>query len=103
MGVNQRRAKFLRAAELRETEVGPTPIDWLIVRMDELTDAERPISYGIVQTGRHVQNGVPCLRVMDIHKGKVKLDDLITTTEEISNAYRRTKLRAGDLVVPLRG
>lgn len=90
-------------SSLHETEVGPVPIDWSIVRLEEITDPERPISYGIVQTGPRIQNGVPCLRVVDIQDGKIHLDDLITTSEEISNAYKRTKLRDGDLVVPLRG
>jgi len=92
-----------RLGALRETEVGPVPADWNIVRLGEITDPDRPISYGIVQTGPRVLNGVPCLRVVDIQDGKVQLDDLITTSTEISNSYRRTKLREGDLVVPLRG
>lgn len=100
--MNEPSAKYLPKA-LHETEVGPTSFEWKIFRLDEITDRERPISYGIVQTGPRIQNGVPCLRVVDIRDGKIQLDDLITTSEEISNAYRRTKLREGDLVVPLRG
>ena len=94
MEVREPDAKYISKA-LLETEVGLTPVDWVIVRLDEITDSERPISYGIVQTGPRLQNGVPCLRVVDIHDGKTQLDDLITTSEEISNAYRRTKLREG--------
>ena len=95
-------ARYLSRA-MRETDVEPTPVDWVIVRLDEIADPDRPISYGIVQTGPRLLNGVPCLRVVDIQDGKIQLDDLITTSEEISSAYRRTKLREGDLVVPLRG
>ncbi len=102
MEVNEPNAQYLPKAQ-RETEVGPIPIDWEIARLDEITDRERPISYGIVQTGPRIQNGVPCLRVVDIQDGRIRVDDLITTSEEISSAYRRTKLREGDLVVPLRG
>lgn len=102
MEVRETNAKYFSNA-LRETEVGPIPLDWSIVSLDEITDSERPISYGIVQTGPRIQNGVPCLRVVDIQNGKILHGDLITTSEEISNAYRRTKLREGDLVAPLRG
>lgn len=102
MEVKEPSALYLPNAQ-RETEVGPIPVDWEIARLDEITDRERPISYGIVQTGPRVQNGIPCLRVVDIQDGKIRAADLITTTDEISNAYRRTKLRKDDLVVPLRG
>jgi type I restriction enzyme S subunit len=87
----------------KQTEVGPIPQDWEVRRLAEITDPQRPISYGIVQTGANVPNGIPCLRVVDINEGQISKLDLITTTKEISDAYRRTVLRAGDLVMPLRG
>jgi type I restriction enzyme S subunit len=41
--------------------------------------------------------------VLDIHEGRINKTELITTSKEISDSYRRTVLRAGDLVMPLRG
>jgi type I restriction enzyme S subunit len=41
--------------------------------------------------------------VVDIQDGRINKADLITTSERISNAYKRTILTAGDLVMPLRG
>ena len=87
----------------KETEVGSIPENWEVAPLGELTDPKRPISYGIVQTGRSVPNGVKCLRVLDINGGRINKNDLITTTKEISDACKRTALRAGDLVMPLRG
>nr|WP_290447628.1 restriction endonuclease subunit S [Pseudomonas sp. 21LCFQ02] len=71
--------------------------------MDAITEQQRPISYGIVQTGPNVMNGIPCLRVLDINDGKINRSDLITTSKQISDAYKRTVLKEGDLVMPLRG
>lgn len=85
------------------TEVGVIPEDWEVRNMSEITDPQRPISYGIVQTGPNVQNGIPCLRVLDINDGQINKSELITTTKQISDAYRRTVLKEGDLVMPLRG
>lgn len=79
------------------------PCDWEIYSLGFLTDANRPISYGIVQTGRNIPNGVPCLRVVDIENGRISKSNLIATTEEISTSYKRTVLKSGDLVMPLRG
>ena len=87
----------------KQTEVGVIPEDWEIEPLGALTDPKRPISYGIVQTGPSVPNGVRCLRVLDVDDGRVNKSDLITTTKSISDAYKRTVLRSGDLVMPLRG
>jgi type I restriction enzyme, S subunit len=85
------------------TEVGVIPDDWEVWELSQVVENERPISYGIVQTGKYIENGVRCIRVIDIVNGKVNKDNLITTSEEISNSYKRTILRNGDLIIALRG
>lgn len=87
----------------KQTEVGVIPKDWVVPSLSELTEAQRPISYGIVQTGPNVPNGIRCLRVLDINDGRINKTELITTSRQISDAYRRTILQEGDLVMPLRG
>lgn len=87
----------------KQTEVGVIPEEWDVRRLDKLTEQQRPISYGIVQTGANLPNGIPCLRVVDINDGIINKTDLIRTSKRISDAYRRTILKAGDLVMPLRG
>ncbi len=103
MEVREPNARYLVKPGFKQTEVGVIPEDWEVCTLEEVTDPKRPISYGIVQTGPSVQNGVPCLRVVDIDDGRIKNADLITTSQTISNAYRRTILQSGDLVMPLRG
>ena len=90
-------------AGYKQTEVGVIPGDWRCLPLMELTDPSRPIGYGIVQTGKAIRNGVKCVRVVDMIDGHIDPDLLITTTEEISFAYKRTLLREGDVVIALRG
>ncbi|EKM0373580.1 restriction endonuclease subunit S [Cronobacter turicensis] len=85
------------------TEVGVIPEDWAVERLSMITEPKRPISYGIVQTGPSVVNGIPCIRVVDISNGKIQTDNLITTSEKISASYRRTILQKDDVLIPLRG
>jgi len=89
-------------AGYKQTEVGVIPVDWDCKALQELTDPARPIGYGIVQTGKSVLNGVRCVRVLDM-VGLIDPDQLITTSQEISQAYKRTLLRENDLVIALRG
>ena len=87
----------------KQTELGEIPKDWKVMALSGITQAKRPISYGIVQTGPLISGGVRCLRVVDISNGSISKDNLITTAAEISNSYRRTQLQLNDLVIPLRG
>jgi len=41
--------------------------------------------------------------VVDVNEGRINTTDLIRTSKQISNAYRRTVLKTDDLVMPLRG
>lgn len=101
--VREPSAKYLSSAGFKQTEIGLIPSDWSVASLRDVTDAARPISYGIVQTGPNLANGVPCIRVVDIDNGTLNTSGLIHTSEAISAAYKRTVLRAGDLVMPLRG
>jgi type I restriction enzyme S subunit len=87
----------------KTSELGEIPEDWDVVELGSITQKQRPISYGIVQTGPRINDGVRCLRVVDISNGLISKDDLITTTVDISNSYKRTQLQLNDLVIPLRG
>lgn len=90
-------------AGYKMTEVGVIPEDWLCQPLNDLIDPLRPIGYGIVQTGKSVRNGVKCVRVVDMIGGQIDAQHLISTSEEISVAYKRTLLRARDVVIALRG
>jgi restriction endonuclease S subunit len=61
------------------------------------------ITYGIVQAGPDVPNGVPYIRVTDMAEGELKLDNLQRTAPEIAAKYKRSELDEGDLVLALRG
>jgi type I restriction enzyme, S subunit len=90
-------------AGYKQTEVGVIPEDWCIEPLSEVVKPERPISYGIVQTGKPILNGVKCIRVIDIIDGNIDESQLITTSKQISDSYKRTILEEGDLMIALRG
>ncbi|EIQ0966607.1 restriction endonuclease subunit S [Escherichia coli] len=63
----------------------------------------KQISYGIVQTGDNLPNGIPCLRVVDLTRDVMRLEDMIKTSEETNKAYRKTILEKDEIVMALRG
>jgi type I restriction enzyme S subunit len=77
------------------------PKGWGNFMLSEI--CSKPISYGIVQTGNNLPKGIPCLRVIDLTKNYVNLDDTIKTSLDIHQAYKKTILEEGDIVLALRG
>jgi type I restriction enzyme S subunit len=75
--------------------------DWKTKPLKALS--HKPISYGIVQTGMPVENGVRCVRVVDLTRPRIDFRQLITTSHEISQSYKKTILAHGELMVALRG
>ena len=64
---------------------------------------KRKIGYGIVQSGQSTGNGVPIIKVNNIISGLESINDLDTTSHEISEKYSRTILRGGELIVSVVG
>ncbi|HKR85932.1 MAG TPA: restriction endonuclease subunit S, partial [Terriglobales bacterium] len=74
-----------------------------VARLIDLVDAERPISYGILMPGPNTEGGVPYVRVVDMQDGGIALSGIRRTARAVSDAYRRSSLRAGDLLMSIRG
>ncbi len=68
-----------------------------------LVDQERGISYGIVQTGSDVENGIPTLRAGDLHWFSVNTANIKRVSPDVAGSYRRTTLRGGELLLRIRG
>jgi type I restriction enzyme S subunit len=91
--------------------------DWESARLDDLccradvptrplqafTDSARPIQYGIVLPGPHFPGGVPIIKGGDVAAHRLKLDLVSRTDPEIEARYPRSRMRAGDLVMAIRG
>ena len=76
------------------------PEGWEVKPLSEI--AKEKISYGIVQAGPHVPDGVPYIKSSDV-RGIIEPDDLQRTSTEIHYKYRRSAVHPGDIVFSLRG
>ena len=77
------------------------PNGWKSYQLSEL--CAKPISYGIVQTGENIEDGIPCLRVVDLSTEKMNPNEMIKTSLEINQAYKKTILEDNEIVMALRG
>lgn len=68
-----------------------------------LIDPRRPITYGIVQAGENVPDGVPYVRPVDMtdRHGVADPAALLRTSPEIASQYSRSEVRENDLVMSI--
>lgn len=71
--------------------------------LSDLVERDRPITYGILKPGLPVQGGVPVIKVKDFPDGEIRASGLLMADPKIDAEYRRSRLRAGDLLISIRG
>jgi type I restriction enzyme S subunit len=76
---------------------------WEEVTLGELIDPKRPITYGVVQPGEHDPDGIPLVRGGDFSFGWKPIDDYRRVSPEIERSFSRARLKAGDLVITIKG
>ena len=79
------------------------PAEWEKVRLKYLTDPMRPIMYGIVLPGPNVEFGKLIVKGGDVKPGRLDPELLCKTTIEIESTYVRSRVKAGDLIISIRG
>lgn len=77
--------------------------NWKEKELKDIVSKKCPISYGIVQQGDHVEDGIPVVRPVDLHCKFVSRKNLKCTTPDISASYQRTILRGDEILLCVRG
>ena len=81
----------------------PAPAGATTVSLDFLTRPDRKAAYGILQPGADTPGGVPLVRVGDVIGGTVRTEGLKHVACDVAEAYPRTRLRGGELLITLVG
>lgn len=82
--------------------LGEVPRNWRVVPLKLLICPETSISYGIVQPGDHVRDGVPFIQTYNLTAEKISREDLQRTDPDIAAKYPRTNLKEGDILLGIR-
>ena len=84
----------------KESPLGWIPNEWQVKRLADYMAAD--ITYGIVQAGPHIEDGVPYVRTGDMAGDQLVRALLLRTSRRIADSYRRSEVRAGDIVMSIR-
>ena len=82
--------------------LGEVPEHWEVLELKRLNSLGSSITYGIVQAGPHIDDGVPYIRTSDMSGEILRLETCQRTSWEIDEAYTRSKVQEGDLVIAIR-
>ncbi|PBN41650.1 restriction endonuclease subunit S [Sphingobium sp. D43FB] len=88
-------------ADFKDGYSTPIPASWDEKSLGELSAT--PITYGVVQPGPNVVDGIPFVRGGDFPNGKIDIAALRKIGKDVASQYRRTQLRGGEIVVSLVG
>jgi len=82
--------------------LGEVPEHWDVMQLKHVIAPDTVITYGIVQAGPHVDDGIPYIKTSDMSGEKLPSDGYARTSSEIDKSYSRSKVRSGDIVVAIR-
>jgi type I restriction enzyme S subunit len=97
------KSKSLRRTVLDDSrdlfERASLPSSWCIELLANLVDPENTISYGVLVPGNDVPDGVPFVRAQDLCLSNHPAMPNKTIAPEIENAYARTRLSGGEILL----
>lgn len=82
--------------------LGDVPKHWDAIRLKLLIEPGTSISYGIVQPGDPLEEGVPFVQTTNMTTGDFSLDSLQRTTSETAKQYPRSTLAGGEVLLGIR-
>lgn len=86
--------------EFKDSPWGRIPKEWEVRKLADLVKA--PITYGIVQAGPHVEDGVPYIRTGDMSGDKLLAEGLLRTSQRIAASFKRSEVHTDEIVFALR-
>ncbi|MBF4798374.1 restriction endonuclease subunit S [Aeromonas hydrophila] len=78
------------------------PDGWTYVPLEQLAQ-KNSVTYGVVQPGTHVEEGVPIVRVNNFKDGCIELADVMRIAPDIESKYGRTRLEGGEVLLTIVG
>lgn len=76
---------------------------WEVKQLQDIVTDDCKLTYGIVQPGEEVPNGVPVVRSIDMSSPVIYLKNLKRVDPPIAQKYQRTKLEGDEIFISCRG
>jgi type I restriction enzyme S subunit len=78
------------------------PSGWAFSALERCA-RDKSISYGVVQPGAPIVDGVPIIRVNNFKGARLDLSDVMRISPDVESKYSRTRLQGGEVLLTLVG
>ncbi|CAI1088112.1 restriction endonuclease subunit S [Serratia grimesii] len=78
------------------------PEHWSVCRLKQIIKSGSSISYGIVQPGDSLDDGIPFIQTTNVSQGNIGRESLQKTSERIEQNYPRSRLEGGEVILGIR-
>jgi type I restriction enzyme S subunit len=85
----------------KQAEVGVIPEDWIIQPIANLVADTSPICYGVVQVGKHSDEGIPIVAIKHVKEIEGATHHMASRATEAP--YSRSRVQAGDVLISIKG
>lgn len=102
-GVRRRLGDLRRAVLSAATSRRLSRSNWQSLSLGDVADPSRPICYGILKPRTAAPGTIPYVEVRDLREPVLRPESLKRTTKELHEAFPRSVLRTGDVLVAVRG
>lgn len=82
--------------------LGKVPAHWTVRSLKQSIRPGSSVSYGIVQPGEPLDNGVAFVQTTNMSRGTLELGALQRTSALIASAYPRSRLTGGEVILGIR-
>lgn len=82
--------------------LGEVPEHWGVSQIKYKVKPGTSITYGIVQAGPHIEDGIPYIKTSDMALSSLPTSGYSKTSYQIDESYKRSKVFYGDVVVAIR-
>ena len=96
-----------KSKPVQPIDVGNVPFElpdgWVWVRLGDLVDPRRPISYGVIKLGPDWPGGIKTIRCSNVKFRSLETSSVREISPDIARDYQRTSLLGGEVVMNIRG
>lgn len=96
----QLRDPIAHPEQFQDSPLGQIPKEWEVKALASCVSSE--ITYGIVQAGPHIEDGVPYIRTGDMNGDCLVADQMLRTSPDIAARFRRSRVQTGEVVCAIR-
>ncbi|MBI2889466.1 MAG: restriction endonuclease subunit S [Nitrospirae bacterium] len=100
---NGRNKKYVDPKPPDTSNLPRLPDGWAWATAEQLTDPVRSITYGVINLGDSVENGIPVLRSSDVRSLQLGLGNVKRVSPRIAARFKRTFLQGDEVLVTVRG